>query len=76
MKKRSSIITAHAPKLSDDGNDDSDDAEKEPEERRDSDGTAWIQTDILTVMLNPEIPSYQYRYTSDDNGSLTRFMVN
>lgn len=72
----SSVITAHAVTLSDDGNDDSDDDEKEPEERRDSDGTAWIQTDILTVMLNPEIPSYQYWYTSDDNGSLTRFMVN
>jgi len=27
-------------------------------------------------MLNPELPSYQYWFTPDDNGSLARFMVN
>jgi len=78
----SSIVTVSAFTPSDDdgGDDDSKDdsheEEKEPDEHRDSDGTAWIQTDIMTVMLDPEIPSYQYWYTSDDNGSLTRFMVN
>lgn len=53
-----------------------DDDSHEPEERRDDDGTAWIETDIITVMLNPELPSYQYWFTPDDNGSLARFMVN
>jgi hypothetical protein len=53
-----------------------DDDSHELEERRDDDGTAWIETDIITVMLNPELPSYQYWYTPDDNGSLARFMIN
>lgn len=55
---------------------DEDDDSHEPEERRDDDGTAWIETDIITVMLNPELPSYQYWYTPNDNGSLARFMMN
>jgi hypothetical protein len=53
-----------------------DDASHEPEEHRDDDGRAWIQTDIITIMLDPELPSYQYWYTPNDNGSLARFMVN
>ncbi|MHA2359146.1 MAG: hypothetical protein ACXAB5_02650, partial [Candidatus Thorarchaeota archaeon] len=48
----------------------------EPEEHRDDDGKAWIQTDIMTILLDPDLPSYQYWYTNDDNGSLARFMVN
>jgi len=73
----SSIVTVNAFTFSDDeGDDDSKDDEKEPDEHRDSDGTVWIQTEIMTVMLNPKLPSYQYWYTSDANGSLTRFMVN
>ena len=55
---------------------DEDDDSHEPEESRDDDGTAWIQTDIVTVMLNPELPSYQYWYTPNENGSLARFMIN
>lgn len=55
---------------------DSDDDSHEPEEHRDTDGRAWIQTDIMTVMLDPELPSFHYWYTADDNGSLVRFMVN
>jgi hypothetical protein len=74
----SSAVTVHAFTPSDDdgSTDDSHEDENEPNEHRDSDGTAWIQTDIMTVMLNSKVPSYQYWYTSDDNGSLTRFMVN
>ena len=53
-----------------------DDDSYEIEERRDEYGTAWIETDIVTVMLNPELPSYQYWFTPDENGSLARFMVN
>jgi hypothetical protein len=80
----SSIASVNAFTLSDDDStptetedphDEEDDAH-EPEESRDDDGTAWIQTDIITVMLNPELPSYQYWYTPDDNGSLARFMMN
>ncbi len=51
------------------------DEEHEPEYERDNDGTVWIQTDIMTVMLDPELPSYQYWYTPDVNGSLARFSV-
>ncbi|MFW9793196.1 MAG: hypothetical protein ACFFEE_02750 [Candidatus Thorarchaeota archaeon] len=52
------------------------DASHEPEEYRDDDGRAWIQTDIMTVTLDPNLPSYQYWYTPDENGSLARFMIN
>jgi hypothetical protein len=53
-----------------------DDSSHEIDEKRDADGTAWIETDIMTVMLNPDLPSYQYWYTTDENGSLARFMLN
>lgn len=49
--------------------------EHELEEHRDSDGTAWIQTDIMTATLSPNMPTYQFWYSSDNNGSLARFMV-
>ncbi|RDE11263.1 MAG: hypothetical protein C4K49_12045 [Candidatus Thorarchaeota archaeon] len=54
---------------------DDDESEDEPHEERDSDGTAWIQTDIMTVKLDPETPTYQFWYTADGNGSRGRFMV-
>jgi hypothetical protein len=64
---------------SDDGNDhtDDDDYEQahEPEYSRDSDGTAWIQTDIVTVRLDSDQPSFQFWYSSDSNGSHARFLV-
>lgn len=47
----------------------------EIDEHRDSDGTVWIQTDVMTVTLDPKMPIYQYWYAGDDNGSLARFMV-
>jgi hypothetical protein len=53
-----------------------DDDSYEIDEHRDEDGTAWIETDVVTIMLNPELPSYQYWFTPDANGSLARFMVN
>ncbi|MFW9976985.1 MAG: hypothetical protein ACFFEJ_02690 [Candidatus Thorarchaeota archaeon] len=55
--------------------DDDHDEEDEPEYERDDDGTVWIQTEIMTVMLDPKIPAYQYWYTPDENGSLARFSV-
>ncbi len=78
----SSIVTANAFTTSSDETttttepDEPDDDSHEPEEYRDDDGRAWIQTDIMTVMLDPDLPSYQYWYTLDENGSLARFMVN
>ncbi|MBD3407926.1 MAG: hypothetical protein GF411_17530 [Candidatus Lokiarchaeota archaeon] len=49
--------------------------EHEPEIDRDDDGTAWIQTDVMTVMLDSEEPSYQFWYTGDANGTQSRFRV-
>lgn len=45
------------------------------DEHRDSDGTVWIETDVMTVTLAPDMPIYQYWYAGDENGSLARFMV-
>lgn len=55
--------------------DSDDDDEHEIEHYRDSDSTVWIETDIMTVTLSPDIPSYQYWYSADANGSHARFMV-
>ena len=49
--------------------------EHELQEHRDTDGTVWIQTDMMTVRLSPNIPEYQFWYSSDSNGSMARFMV-
>jgi hypothetical protein len=70
----SSFATVSAFTLSDGGDDPHDDT-GEPTETRDSDGTVSIQTDVMTIVLNPDLPSYQYWYTPNDNGSLARFMV-
>ena len=58
---------------SDDENED--EYEHEPEYERDNDGTVWIQTEVMTVMLNSKMPVYQYWYTPDENGSLARFSI-
>ena len=49
--------------------------EHEPEYSRDNDGTAWIQTDIVTVRLDNELPTFEFWYTNDNNGSRARFLV-
>jgi len=54
---------------------DDDDDEHELDEYRDSNGTVWIETDVMTVTLDPKLPIYQYWYAGDENGSLARFMV-
>ena len=51
------------------------DYEHEPEYERDANGTIWIQTDVMSVRLDDEYPSYQFWYTSDHNGSLAKFAV-
>ncbi|MGY5859279.1 MAG: hypothetical protein RTU63_07910 [Candidatus Thorarchaeota archaeon] len=58
----------------DDGMHDMDDMH-EIDEHRDSEGTVWIETDVMTVTLAPKMPVYQYWYAGDENGSLARFMV-
>jgi hypothetical protein len=55
--------------------DDEYEEEHEPDHSRDSDGTAWIQTDIITVRLDNEQPMFQFWYSSDNNGSQARFLV-
>ncbi|MHA1864562.1 MAG: hypothetical protein ACTSWA_12390 [Candidatus Thorarchaeota archaeon] len=52
-----------------------DEDDHELDEYRDSNGTIWIETDVMTVTLDPKLPIYQYWYAGDENGSLARFMV-
>ncbi len=44
-----------------------------PEERRDTDGTYWINTDIITIMANGEIPMFNFWYAADDDGTHAKF---
>ncbi|MBE0526108.1 MAG: hypothetical protein IH631_04150, partial [Candidatus Thorarchaeota archaeon] len=47
----------------------------EIDEHRDSEGTVWIEADVMTVTLAPNMAIYQYWFAGDENGSLARFMV-
>jgi len=58
-----------------DMHDDMHDGMHEIDEHRDPEGTVWIETDVMTVTLAPNMPIYQYWYAGDENGSLARFMV-
>ncbi|MFX0044221.1 MAG: hypothetical protein ACFE8Z_00085 [Candidatus Hermodarchaeota archaeon] len=49
--------------------------EHEPEHYTDDDDNVWIQTDILTVKLEDDEPSFEYWYTTDTNGSHAKFEV-
>ena len=72
------LTSISAVRADDDGDDDDEDEieeEHEPENDRDDDGTVWLQTDIMTAMLDPERPAFQYWYSADENGSLARFRV-
>jgi len=46
-----------------------------PEQMRESDGTVWINTDIITIMANSEYPQFQFWYSVDTDGSNTKFMT-
>ncbi|MHA2263468.1 MAG: hypothetical protein ACXAEN_13825 [Candidatus Thorarchaeota archaeon] len=35
----------------------------------------WIDTDVITVMAMEEMPAFNFWYSSDDNGSIARFMA-
>ncbi len=54
---------------------DEDDDDHDLDHHRDDDGTLWIESDVMTTILHPEMPSYQFWYSTDNNGSLARFMV-
>jgi hypothetical protein len=55
--------------------DDMHDDMHEIDEYRDANGTVWLETDVMTVTLDPHMPVYQYWYAGDENGSLARFMI-
>jgi hypothetical protein len=44
-----------------------------PNHTRMSDGSVWINTDIITIMANDEIPQLHFWYTADEDGSRVRF---
>ena len=37
------------------------------------DGTVWVNTDIITIMANSELPSIRYWFTADEDGSRVLF---
>ena len=41
--------------------------------RRDDSGTVWVNTDIITIMANSEIPMFHFWFTADENGSMSKF---
>jgi hypothetical protein len=38
-----------------------------------SDGSVWVNTDIITIMANGDMPQFHFWYTNDDDGSRVRF---
>ncbi|MHA2188895.1 MAG: hypothetical protein ACXAEB_08335 [Candidatus Thorarchaeota archaeon] len=35
----------------------------------------WIETDVITIMAMEEMPAFNFWYSSDNNGSMARFMA-
>lgn len=46
-----------------------------PEQHRDSNGSVWINTDIITIMADGGYPMLHFWYTSDENGTRAKFMI-
>jgi hypothetical protein len=46
-----------------------------PSHMRESDGSVWINTDIITIMANGEIPQFHFWYSVDDDGAHAKFMT-
>jgi hypothetical protein len=46
-----------------------------PHQTRESDGSVWISTDIITIMANGEIPQFHFWYSVDDAGTNANFMT-
>ncbi|MHA1965473.1 MAG: hypothetical protein ACXACG_03305 [Candidatus Thorarchaeota archaeon] len=39
------------------------------------DDAVWISTDVITIMAMEEMPAFNFWYSSDNNGSMARFMA-
>jgi hypothetical protein len=46
-----------------------------PDPHRDSMGTIWINTDVITIMSSGEMPMFHFWFTNDDNGSYAKFLA-
>ncbi|MFW9841521.1 MAG: hypothetical protein ACFFES_11560 [Candidatus Thorarchaeota archaeon] len=46
-----------------------------PDHSHMGDGTIWINTDVITIMANSDIPQIRFWYTSDTDGSQVQFMT-
>lgn len=46
-----------------------------PDHMRGDDGTVWINTDIITIMANGEIPQFHFWYAIDDDGAHAKFQT-
>jgi hypothetical protein len=44
-----------------------------PDHSRLSDGSVWVNTDIITIMADGNIPQFHFWYTVDEDGSRARF---
>ncbi|MFW9838284.1 MAG: hypothetical protein ACFFE7_12245, partial [Candidatus Thorarchaeota archaeon] len=44
-----------------------------PDHMHGSDGSIWIDTDIITIKANDDIPLFHFWYTVDEDGSRARF---
>jgi len=46
-----------------------------PNHMRGDDGTVWIDTDIITIKANGEVPMFHFWYTIDDDGAHAKFQT-
>jgi hypothetical protein len=44
-----------------------------PDHSRMQDGSVWVNTDIITIMASSHMPSFNFWYTADEDGSLINF---
>ncbi|MHA2024646.1 MAG: hypothetical protein ACW98U_02000 [Candidatus Thorarchaeota archaeon] len=44
-----------------------------PDHSRMSDGSVWVNTDIITIMANSDLPQFRFWYTADEDGSRVLF---
>ncbi len=46
-----------------------------PNPERDSEGSVWINTDVITIMASGEMPMFHFWFANDDNGSYAKFLA-
>ena len=44
-----------------------------PDHTQMNDGSVWVNTDIITIMANGEMPQFHFWYTADEDGTRARF---